>query len=207
MKTRMFTLLALALSTASGSILAGGLDRLQAFTRGLNTLEGRFSQSVHDSRGAQKESASGTVAMHTPNRFRWEYQRPYQQTIIADGRTVWIYEPDLQQATRRAQGAEEEANPLSALLDKNRLERQFNVSEGGTQEGLEWLEIRPKQQAGASFERARLGFNAQGLARAVIHDSLGQRTEMRFEAWRRNVRLAESTFRFTPPAGVDVIGE
>lgn len=206
MKIRL-GVLAIAVSLASGSAFAGARDQLDAFTNGLKTLEGGFTQQVFDQKGRVKESSSGKVSMSAPNLFRWQYVKPYQQLIVADGKTVWIYEPDLQQVSKRPQGVEEQSSPLAALVDRGKLDTQFNVSDAGQSAGLEWLSLTPKTKAGASFESAKLGFGQRGLAKVVITDGLGQRTEMNFGTWKRNGRLPASSFRFTPPKGVDVIGQ
>ncbi|MFC3268211.1 outer membrane lipoprotein chaperone LolA [Vulcaniibacterium thermophilum] len=186
---------------------AGARDDLAAFTRGLKGLEGRFTQQVFDSRGKVKETASGTVALSAPRLFRWEYTKPYPQLILADGRKVWNYEPDLEQVTVRAQGPEEQNHPLSALIDPGRLDRQFTVQEEGARDGLEWLALTPKQGEDAGFRSARLGFARGQLGVLEIVDAAGQRTVIRFDGWKRNPAFAASRFRFAPPKGVDVIGE
>ncbi|RMH94811.1 outer membrane lipoprotein carrier protein LolA [Lysobacter pythonis] len=202
------TVLAFGLLLASGGALAQqARAELETFSNDLRTLDGGFTQQVYDQKGRLKESSSGKVSMAAPNLFRWQYVKPYQQLIVADGTTVWIYEPDLQQVSKRPQGAEEQSSPLAALVDRGRLTREFEVAEAGGKEGLQWLELTPKNKAGASFEKASLGFGQRGLAKIVIHDALGQRTEMNFGTWNRNGRLPASTFRFTPPQGVDVIGQ
>ncbi len=191
--------------TAQASDARAQLDQ---FTRGLKGLQGQFTQQVADGNGRVRESSSGTVALSAPRLFRWEYVKPYPQLIVADGRTVWVYDPDLQQVTRRSQGTEEQDSPLAALIDPAKLDRDFNVAEAGTAEGLAWLELRPKRTDNAAFERARLGFGRDGaLARMEIHDTLGQRTTIGFSGWTRNPSFARDTFRYTPPAGVDVVGE
>lgn len=199
--------LAIGLALASGSAWADARAQLDTFTKGLKTLDGGFTQQVYDQKGRLKESSSGKVSMSSPNLFRWQYVKPYQQLIVADGKTVWIYEPDLQQVSKRPQGIEEQSSPLAALVDRSKLDKQFNVADGGQSAGLEWLTLTPKTKAGASFETARLGFGARGLAKVVITDGLGQRTEMNFGTWKRNARLPASSFRFSPPKGVDVIGQ
>ncbi|HZH44351.1 MAG TPA: outer membrane lipoprotein chaperone LolA [Lysobacter sp.] len=186
---------------------AGARADLTTFTQGLKGLEGRFSQQVFDARGKVKETASGTVALSAPRLFRWEYARPYPQLILADGRKVWNYEPDLEQVTVRAQGPEEQNHPLSALIDPGRLERQFVVEEAGARDGIEWLQLQPKQGEDAGFRSARLGFAGGQLATLEIIDGAGQRTVIRFDGWKRNPAFAAGRFRFTPPKGVDVIGE
>ena len=116
-----------ALLFASSAANAGARDDLSAFTKGLKGLDGQFSQQVLDARGKQKERASGRVAVSAPRLFRWEYTKPYPQLIVADGKTVWVYEPDLQQASKRAQGVEEANSPLAILLDPSKLDRDFVV--------------------------------------------------------------------------------
>lgn len=194
-----------ALLFASSAANAGARDDLNAFTKGLKGLDGQFSQQVFDARGKQKERASGRVAVSAPRLFRWEYTKPYPQLIVADGKTVWVYEPDLQQASKRAQGVEEANSPLAILLDPSKLDRDFVVKEAGTRDGLEWLQLTPKQ-AEAGFKTARLGFGKGGLAQMEYVDALGQRTRIAFTGWKRNPAFAKGTFVYVPAKGVDVIG-
>lgn len=205
---RPITILAAAgLLLCAGAASAGARDDLKAFTSGLKTLDGRFSQQVFDQRGKLRETTNGRIALAAPRQFRWEYTKPYPQVIVADGKTVWIYEPDLKQATRRAQGAEEQNSPLAVLIDPSRLDTQFVVKEAGTSGGLEWLSLTPRGEASATGVRsAKLGFGPSGLSRMEVVDQLGQRTAISFEGWRRNPKLPTTTFRFAPPRGVDVIG-
>lgn len=191
---------------AVGSAQAGARDDLDAFTRDLEGLQGQFTQQVFDANGKHRETSSGSVALSAPRLFRWEYAKPYPQLIVADGDFVWIYEPDLQQATKRPQGAEEQNSPLAALIDPTRLDRQFNVSEAGSEAGLEWLRLTPRGDEEGGFQDARLGFGKAGLARMTVVDALGQRTEIVFSDWKRNPSFARGTFRFVPGKDVDVVG-
>ena len=194
--------LLLAISTAAN---AGARDQLDAFSKGLKGLDGQFSQQVFDPRGKQKEASSGRVAVSAPRLFRWEYVKPYPQLIVADGKTVWVYDPDLQQASKRPQGVEEASSPLAILLDPAKLDRDFTVKEAGASNGIEWLQLTPKQ-ADAAFKTAKLGFGKAGLAEMEYVDALGQRTKISFSGWKRNPGFAKGTFVFVPAQGVDVIG-
>ena len=196
--------LATALLLASQLAVAGARDDLAAFTKGLKGLDGQFSQQVFDVRGKQKEASSGRVAVSTPRLFRWEYTRPYVQLIVADGKTVWVVDPDLDQATRRPQGPEEANSPLAILLEPARLERDFTVKDGGTRNGVSWLDIAPRS-ADAGFKTARLGFSAGQLSRLEYVDALGQRTAIAFSGWKRNPSFAAGTFAYSPARGVDVV--
>jgi len=195
-------------SVGSASAWAGARDELNRFTQGLKGLDGQFSQQVFDSKGKIKETTSGRVALSAPRLFRWEYLKPHEQLIVADGKKVWVYEPDLEQATVRAQGAQEQNSPLTALINPALLDKQYDVSqEAAARDGLQWLSLTPKRETDTAFQYAALGFNAQGLARMEVVDAVGQRTVISFTGWKRNPAFAAGTFSFSAPKGTDVIGE
>lgn len=197
--------LAIALLAAAGAVSAGARDDLNTFTKGLKGLDGQFTQQVFGTNGKQKEQSSGRVAVSAPRLFRWEYVKPYAQLIVADGTTVWVHDPDLQQVSKRPQGAEEANSPLAILLDPAKLDRDFTVKEAGETAGIDWLQVTPRN-ADAAFKSARLGFDKRGLAQMEYVDALGQRTRISFSDWKRNPAFAKGTFVYVPAKGVDVIG-
>lgn len=204
---RLSTLLGFAAIFVATAAHAGARDDLDAFTHGLKGLQGGFAQTVYDSNGAKKEYSTGRVSLSAPRLFRWEYVKPYPQLIVADGKTVWVYDPDLKQVTRRAQGAAEGNSPLAALVDPTRLDKDYVVADAGADAGLEWLTLTPRDKDNASFESARLGFDRNGLNRMAFTDLLGQRTEIVFAKWQRNPVFANGTFSYVPPKDVDVVGD
>ena len=197
--------LVVAAALMAGAAHAGARDQLDSFTKGLKGLDGQFTQQVFDARGKQKETSTGRVAVSAPRLFRWEYVKPYPQLIVADGKTVWVYDPDLQQVSKRPQGTEEASSPLAILLDPAKLDRDFIVKDAGTTAGIEWLQLTPKQ-AEAPFKSAKLGFTKTGLTQMEYVDALGQRTAISFSSWKRNPSFAKGTFVYVPAKGVDVIG-
>ena len=200
-------ILLLGAALLAGNVCAGARDELKSFTTGLKGLDGQFNQQVYDAKGKLKETSSGRVALSAPRLFRWEYAKPYPQLIVADGKKVWVYDPDLQQVTVREQGSEEQNSPLSALIDPAKLDQQFNVKESGTADGLQWLTLTPKSEGEASFQSARLGFGKGGLTRMEVLDAVGQNTKISFSGWKRNPAFAGTTFKYTPGKGVDVVGD
>lgn len=197
--------IAIGLLSMMGAASASARDDLDTFTKGLKGLDGQFTQQVFASNGKQKEQSTGRVAVSAPRLFRWEYTKPYPQLIVADGTTVWVHDPDLQQVSKRPQGAEEANSPLAILLDPSKLDRDFVVKEAGAGKGIEWLQLTPRN-ADAAFKSAKLGFNASGLAQMEYVDALGQRTLISFDGWKRNPSFAKGTFVYVPAKGVDVIG-
>ena len=196
---------AIGLLSIVGIASAGARDDLNTFTKGLKGLDGHFTQQVFASNGKQKEQSSGRVAVSAPRLFRWEYTKPYPQLIVADGTHVWVHDPDLQQVSKRPQGTEEANSPLAILLEPSKLDRDFVVKDAGKTNGIEWLQLTPRN-ADAAFKSAKLGFNASGLAQMEYVDALGQRTQITFDGWKRNPSFAKGTFVYVPAKGVDVIG-
>lgn len=200
-------LVPLVLALSASAVHAARPAALQGFTDGLQGLDGRFVQRVFDAQGALTEETRGRVSLSAPRQFRWEYEAPFPQLIVADGDHVWVYDPDLEQAQVRLQSHEEQQSPLAALVDPDELERQFVVTEADPADGLQWVLLTPRDADAAQVSAARLGFEGDELRRMNLADALGQRTEIVFEGWSRNPSFAADTFHFTPPEGVDVIGE
>lgn len=179
---------------------------MEAFSKDLHSVSASFSQSVTDANDRRGDESRGTLALEAPRQFRWETTSPYQQTIVADGNRVWVYEPDLEQVSVRRQSTEEAHSPLTVLTDLSQLDRDFSASEAGVREGLTWLKLTSKAKE-PEFEYAELGFDEKSLQRMRFKDQLGNVTEIRFSDWKRNPSLPSSLFTFTPPKGVDVVGD
>ncbi|MGA8278909.1 MAG: outer membrane lipoprotein chaperone LolA [Rhodanobacteraceae bacterium] len=195
----------LLVATTAGAV-ESARARMETFAVGLDTVTAHFEQSVTDANGHRSDESRGTLALEAPRLFRWQTTSPYQQLIVADGTHVWIYDPDLEQVTVRRQDAEEAHSPLSVLTDLSLLDRQFNTADEGDHDGLVWLKLTSKASEPA-FEFAELGFDAHVLERMIFKDQLGNTTQIVFSDWQRNPKLAADTFAFTPPAGVDVVGD
>lgn len=185
---------------------AGAIDQLHQFLQNTRTLKAEFAQTVIGKNGRKPQQSSGLVAISRPGKLRWEIVKPYPQLVVGDGEKIWIYDPELQQVTVRKAGQAISGSPAALLSGNNDLEKNFTLKEAGEAEGLIWLEATPK--AGDSgFDKVRLGFAGSDLKAMELQDSFGQTTLVRFSKLERNPALAAGTFKFTPPAGVDVVGE
>lgn len=203
---KLILLVALSLFAGTAFAATGARARLDVFANGLHSLSGNFSQTVYDAHGNITGSSHGTLALQAPRLFRWRVTEPYQQLIVADGKKVWVYEPDLQQVTVRDQGAEEAHSPLTVLTDLSQLDSEFKATDAGTRDGLEWLRLVSRSKD-PQFEYADIGFDASGPRRMIFKDTLGNRTEIAFSGWERNPGLPPGTFTFVPPKGTDVVGD
>lgn len=180
-------------------------NRLQTFIGQTKAMSAQFSQTVYDRNGRKTQEASGTFQLQRPGKFRWAYQKPYEQLIVGDGKKVWIYDADLAQVTVRPFDRAVGESPAALLAGNNEIERFFRLKEAGRFDNLDWVEATPKSQEG-SFERVRIGFADDELQVMELKDRFGQTTLLRFTKLQRNPALSAELFRFTPPKGVDVIG-
>lgn len=185
---------------------AATTETLKAFLNQTQSAKGRFAQIVLDKNMKPLQQASGTMQFSRPGRFRWQYDKPYEQIIVGDGTQLWIYDKDLNQVTVRKLDRALGATPAALLAGSNEIEKSYRLSNAGTQDGLDWLEATPRTQD-TPFERIRMGFGRSGLEAMELRDQFGQMTVIRFADLERNVALPAEIFRFTPPKGAAVLSE
>jgi outer membrane lipoprotein carrier protein len=193
-------------AAASPGAGANGLGQLKAFLDGAKSGRATFQQSVVAKGAREAQQSSGAFTFQRPGRFRWSYEKPYEQLIVGDGAKLWIYDRDLNQVIVRRQDATLGASPAALLAGDNALERNFEITDAGAADGLELIEARPRA-AEAGIERVRIGFRDNLPRTMELRDTLGNVTTLTFDAFERNVKLDPAQFAFAPPKGADVVGE
>jgi chaperone LolA len=183
---------------------AGGLDDFLAFNASTKTATARFEQQVHDRAGKVIERASGTFSFARPGKFRWTYDKPHKQVLVADGSKLWIHDPDLNQVTVKRIDRAISSTPAALLAGRDDITALFTLRDAGSADGLNWVEASPKAQD-TGFERVRLGLRGRTLAAMELQDQLGGRTMLRFTDLRPNAPVAADAFTFVPPKGADVM--
>ena len=204
MMSRLFLLLAVWMPCTAWA--ASSIDTLKAMFAQTTTARAHFAQIVLDRNMKMLQQATGTMQFSRPGRFRWEYDRPYEQTIVSDGSKVWLYDKDLNQVTVRRFDRALGSSPAALLAGSDDIEKSYRLTSLGSQDGLDWLEAVPRTQD-TSFERVKLGFGKAGLEAMELRDQFGQITVIKFSTIERNPKLSPESFRFTPPKGADVISE
>ena len=188
-------------------VFASSVDTLKKFVRSTQSARAQFNQSVLDKNRVPVQEASGTMQFSRPGKFRWDYAKPHPQQIVGDGAKLWIYDEDLEQVTVRKLDQALGASPAALLAGNNEIEKNFVLKDAGASGGLDWLEATPKGKETTTFEIVRMGFSNKDLQVMELRDYFGQTTVIRFSQLEKNPRLAPNIFKFTPPKGVDVIGE
>ena len=208
----MKKLIALGLLLACAwSTRAAGLDSLENFVKTAKSGRAQFTQVVvapaREGQTARSKTSSGTFEFVRPSRFRFDYRKPFEQTIVADGQTLWLYDPDLKQVTSRKQSQVLDSTPaalIAAAPDIAALRKDFNLENAGEKDGLQWVQATPKAREG-QLRSVKIGFRGDELAALEILDGFGQRSVITFTKMELNAAIPPDTFNFKPPAGADVL--
>ncbi len=206
--SRAWAAMLLALSTCvlappSQATAASDVEKL---LDGVSSWSADFTQTIDDGHGKVVRSAAGKLYLQKPGKFRWDYSQPSQQLILADGKQIWLYDKDLQQANVRDMDVSLASTPAVLLSGGATVASQFEVTALPKSGGLDWYQLIPKHPD-TDFQMVRIGFNKGELASMLLADKLNQVTQLTFSNAQRNVKLIPDLFTFTPPPGVDVIGQ
>jgi outer membrane lipoprotein carrier protein len=190
---------------------AGGLENLENFVKTAKSGKADFTQVVtspaKDGQAPRSKTSSGTFEFSRPGHFKFVYKKPFEQTIVADGQTLWLYDVDLNQVTARAQAAVLGSTPAALIAsapDLRALQADFTLQAAPDKEGLEWVHATPKAKE-SSLQSVRVGFKGASLAALEILDSFGQQSRLSFGTFSVNAGVDGAAFQFKPPAGADVI--
>jgi outer membrane lipoprotein carrier protein len=198
-------LAALALAGAD-TALADGLAQLKVFHAATKSGKVAFRQAVVGKGQQGARESTGTFSFQRPGKFRWVYLTPYEQLIVGDGERLWVYDRDLNQVIVRRLDKALGATPAALLAGDSTLEREFDLTESGSADGLDYVDAKPRS-SDAGFERVRIGL-ADNLPRTMeLRDTFGNVTRLTFSGFERNTAQDAGQFRFVPPLGADIVGE
>ncbi len=195
---------------------ANSVDTLAQFLKNTHSGRAEFKQVVTSPSKAgqpvRSKQSAGSFAFMRPSKFRFEYQKPFPQLIVADGQTLWLYDTDLAQVTARKQSQALNSTPaalIATATDLAALQKDFTLQAQPDADGLQWVQATPNNKE-STLSQVRLGLSVSGqqvaLSKLDIVDAMGQRSVLTFERFEVNpVGLAASTFNFVPPTGVHVV--
>jgi len=202
MNSFRFVAPAVLLLSLSGGAWADAVESLRSFVRDVKAGQSTFTQTVTSPDGKKQKLSSGNFSFSRPNRFRFDYAKPYAQTIVSDGAKVWFHDPDLNQVTVRKVGDTLGSTPV-ALLAGSSIEKTFELKAQPDKDGLEWVQATPRE-SGGTIQWLKAGFKGKALMAVEIADSFGQRSLLKLNDLATDVAPPPATFTFTAPAGADV---
>ncbi len=191
-------------AVAQSPVPSPAVPDLQQYLRTLQSFRAQFSQAVYDENWRLIEGGRGQMALQKPGRFRWQHDTPHKQLIVSDGRQVFSFDPDLNQVVVKPLEQVVNGAPL-ALLSRETVDltKDFLIGDLIVAEELHWYPLKARREG--PITRLWLGFGGGELAGIEVEDNFRQRTRFRFAEVVRNSRLDPALFRFTPPAGADVV--
>ncbi|MES2786870.1 MAG: outer membrane lipoprotein chaperone LolA [Pseudomonadota bacterium] len=205
------TLLTLGLVSFAWAAQASGIDALESFVKNAKSGRADFTQAVtapaKEGQAGRTKTSSGTFEFVRPNRFRFNYKKPFEQTIVADGQTLWLYDADLRQVTQRKQAqvlAQTPAALIASAPDLATLRKDFNLEAAPDSNGLQWVQATPRVREG-QLNYIKVGFRGSDLAVLEILDGFGQKSVMTFNKMETNAAVGPEVFNFKPPQNSDVI--
>jgi len=196
-------LLAILLMSLCGMVSA---KTINDYLGQVKTLSAKFDQFVFNESTGEPDRTSGQIYVASPNKFRLEYNKPYVQVYVADGKRLWSYDKDLEQVTIKKQQNLLANSPAIVLSDPANIEKAYAVKPQGIKDHIDWFYLTPRSPD-SGFDHVRLGFTGKNLYVMELYDSFGQKTELHFRELQYNAKIPADKFTFTPPAGVDVIGD
>jgi outer membrane lipoprotein carrier protein len=203
----------LALGALAAAAHAGPVESLENFIRTARSGHAEFTQVVtapsRDGQAPRTKTSTGTFDFQRPNHFRFDYRKPFEQTIVADGQNLWLYDKDLNQVTQRKQARVLASTPaalIAASPDLETLKKDFELQALPEQDGLQWVQATPKQKDG-QLAHMKVGFRGDQLAALDILDNFGQRSLITFSGLQVNAGVTSEAFVFHPPKGADVVAQ
>jgi outer membrane lipoprotein carrier protein len=189
---------------ASGAVAADGVELVKDYLRGLNSLKADFRQITLAADGDTMIESRGTFYLLRPNRFRWDYESPSEQLIVADGKRIYSYDKELAQVSHRSQKAILDGTPAQLLASNEPPEKYFTMRNIDRGDNRVWAELVPKTSE-TDVEKLQIGFADGELDTLVMEDRFGQLTRFIFTKLDRNPQLQYTFFRFDRPAGADFL--
>lgn len=200
---RIFLSLLLVTFSLSVSADDAARERLIVRLESTATISAQFEQETYTEGELRGEQSSGLMQIARPLRFVWQVTEPYEQSVISDGETLWVYDPDLAQATYQPVADQVQRSPAMILAQpRSTLSDAYDVTEAGNEE-LTSYQLYPTDE-NAVFSELTLVFVGDAISQLRLTDNLGQDTRIRFSEVRTGVSFPAATFNFDPPAGTDV---
>jgi len=178
----------LACGCVGSALAADGADRVNRYLSGINSLKADFVQYTFNADRSKMMEAHGTLYLQRPGRFRWEYDSPTKQIIIADGQRVYLHDLELRQVSQQSQAKALRGTPALLLANREPIEQHFTTRSIPSQDGRDWVELIPKDHD------IEVGFGQDTLDSLIMQDSFGQETRLNFSAPQRNPVLKPELF-------------
>jgi outer membrane lipoprotein carrier protein len=195
-----------ALSLNNKTVLNQDAKKLAEILADTLTYQADFEQNVYRENSDKAEVTKGQFLIQRPNHFRWETISPFEQSIVADGKNLWTYDPELEQVSLQNQQAVLADSPLLLLTSSvESLIKAFDIKliNNKSKDGQDLFALTPRENS--LFESVHILIEGNKIKEFFLLDTLGGRTSVIFSNIHLNQQMDTKTFLFVPPEGVDLI--
>jgi outer membrane lipoprotein carrier protein len=182
------------------------VKQLETFLESSKSLSADFKQVLINEAGNPVQTSYGVFYLQRPGKFRWDYQKPFQQQIVSNSGKVWFYDTDLEQVTIKKLDESLGSTPALLLSGDISLEDNFIMKDQGVDGDLQWVKLLPKNQE-SSFKYILIGLSKGALRGMELSDNFGQLTRIYFSNVILNPPIKQTLFQFNAPKGVDVFSD
>jgi outer membrane lipoprotein carrier protein len=184
--------------------------KMQAFYDRARDLKGKFKQVYTDSLYSRQRTSYGYVYVRKPGMMRWNYVKPERKSFIADGKVLWVWEPEDKQAFRNPLDSSTLSMGLKFLLGTGDLDKEFEVAYASDKEQLGGpgdlvLKLTPRRRT-VQFKHLLFAINpgdySVGETMIVSKHSTNH---LILTQVKINTKLSRGRFHFRPPADTRVI--
>ena len=184
------------------------LQELHKLLQPIKTMQANFKQTVVGARNKVIQQASGSMQFQQPNLFRWQIDQPDPNLIVTDGKKLWNYDESLEQVVVQNYKTSDVVSPVSFLFDGvDQLNKDFSiVNLADKNKAYKCFKLTPIEE-NPNFTSVEVCFAKANIAELRLHDHLAQVSTFTFAQVKNNQQIAAAQFKFSAPAGVDVIGE
>ncbi len=203
-RLKMAVAASVLLLASTASFAASPVQQLEKLMQGFSNYSAEFEQYTEDEKGRKGEVSKGQMNVQRPNKFRWETTTPFPQLIVSDGKYIWIYDEDLEQATRKKVNPSE-TNGAALILngDLEALSKRFNIKQLIDRKREKLFELLPKKEG--NFEKIQLFFADKVIQELMLVDIFGQKTTIILTKAKLNLKFAADMFSFIPPKNTDIM--
>jgi outer membrane lipoprotein carrier protein len=182
--------------------------RVQKYYDATKSLRAKFDQELQSPTTGTKK-ASGEVLLKKPGKMRWDYVTPEKKLMVSDGATLWVYQPEDEQAVKQDLKGSTLPAQVSFLVGEGKLAQEFDASNTKL-DGLpaDTLALKMVPKTGTAAYRY-LVFVVDGksgqVKQTIIYDQQGGTNKLSFSDVQQNKSIDDGKFRFSPPAGTQII--
>lgn len=188
----------------------GAVQKVQAFYDKTKSFQSAFTQEYFVKSHNLRKESKGEVTFAKPGKMDWQYATPAGNRVVSDGNVLKVYEASNKQMFEQPVDKSQYPAALSFLIGGAKLESvfDFQMFPGASMSfpGGDVLVGTPKQATPAYTKVLFYVDTATSQVRRVlIVDGQGNRNRFDFQSPKVNVPVTEERFRFSPPAGTQII--